>query len=120
MKEKQVQALSERSSCSTAATVQLKSTATESSLNPEDGSDDDDHLSQKIILLKSSMKPISTSETQCLVFFIIFFTKIKGIMTEVQMTLFLVTMLEKVNEIQIVFFKMLFLNRLPGLPFPWS
>ena len=56
MKEKQVQALSERSSCSTAATVQLKSTATESSLNPEDGSDDDDHLIQnvakKILLLK--------------------------------------------------------------------
>ena len=88
MKEKQVQALSEHSSCSTAATVQVKSTATESSLNPEDGSDDDDHLSQKIILLKSRMRPISTSETQCLVFFIIFFTKIKGIMTEVQMIIF--------------------------------
>ena len=81
MKEKQVQALSERSSCSTAATVQLKSTATESSLNPEDGSDDDDHLIQKIILLKSRMKPISTSETSL---FIIFFTKINGIMTKVQ------------------------------------
>ena len=82
MKEKQVQALSEHSSCSTAATVQLKSTASESSLNPEDGSDDDDDdLIQKIILLKSRMKPISTSETSL---FIIFFTKIKGIMTKVQ------------------------------------
>ena len=52
MKEKQVQALSEHSSCSTAATVQVKSTATESSLNPEDGSDDDDHLIQKICFIK--------------------------------------------------------------------